>query len=980
MDSRKAAIVFLLILSCLLPAARRKPAVQAVPQEPLLRIETGMHTAVITAMTRDGTGRFLITASDDKTARVWDAQTGDLLITLRPPVAQGYEGKLNAAAISFDGALVAVGGITGASWDQTTSIYVMERATGRLLRRLSAGREEILDLAFSPDGRYLAAGSGGREGLRVFRTSDWALAQHDSRYNEACHGLAFAQDGSLAAVGWDRIVRLYNPSLRIVERAKMRDGLRPTSCAFSPNGQMLAVGYDDTLSVDILSGRNLRPLHKPDARLPEGDRVYGTNLSRVAWSLDGQILYAAGSYTTGGIAMVVAWGEAGRGAPHVFPTPAHDITDLVILPSNRLAYASAAPSWGILDSAGRRIITREGVAAVFAGQFDTLLVSPDGSRVSFTLDKSGRQATFSLTDRQLRTGQTSEADMLEPLMQHDSSKLLLMGWQGSASPVLNGQRKMPLRLDKQDESRSAAIAPDGRRVVLGTSENLYCFDISARRQWKTALPAAAEVINVATADLCVAALGDGTLRWYSMIDGKQLLALFPHKDGRRWVAWTPVGYYDCSPGGQDLAGWHLNRDKDNAADFFPLSRFRNTFYKPMLLASALSSPLAAPMPVLAQIDLPERITPAALSRRLPPVVAILSPGYGDKFSKNTVSLNVSLRTATDAPVTSVRALVDGRPAASARGVSIKAPQSTKQAGIQPGEDVRSISVPVPGRDVEIAVLAENAHGVSAPAVLKLRWAGKAPNGPQGFSIQPKLYVLAVGVSDYGDDALDLGFAAKDADDFVRALQTQKGRLYRGVDVRLITDKKVTRDSLLDGLEWLERNVTQHDVGALFLAGHGVNDEDGDYYFLPSNARLDNLRRTGLPFGEIKKTVANLTGKSLFFVDTCHSGNIMGGRRGMNDVGAVINELTSAENGAVVFASATGKQYALENRSWGNGAFTKALIEGLSGKADYQKTGRITVNMLDLYISERVKQLTGGKQTPTTTKPSTVPDFPVAVVR
>ena len=44
--------------------------------------------------------------------------------------------------------------------------------------------------------------------------------------------------------------------------------------------------------------------------------------------------------------------------------------------------------------------------------------------------------------------------------------------------------------------------------------------------------------------------------------------------------------------------------------------------------------------------------------------------------------------------------------------------------------------------------------------------------------------------------------------------------------------------------------------------------------------------------------------------------------------------------------------------WGNGAFTKALVEGLSGKADYQANGVITVNELDLYLAERVKVLTG----------------------
>jgi uncharacterized caspase-like protein len=76
--------------------------------------------------------------------------------------------------------------------------------------------------------------------------------------------------------------------------------------------------------------------------------------------------------------------------------------------------------------------------------------------------------------------------------------------------------------------------------------------------------------------------------------------------------------------------------------------------------------------------------------------------------------------------------------------------------------------------------------------------------------------------------------------------------------------------------------------------------------------------------------------------------------------AVVNELASAENGAVVFSSSAGRQYSQERPQWGNGAFPKGLVEGLTGKADYKSTGHITVNMLDLYVSERVKELTEGQ--------------------
>ena len=83
---------------------------------------------------------------------------------------------------------------------------------------------------------------------------------------------------------------------------------------------------------------------------------------------------------------------------------------------------------------------------------------------------------------------------------------------------------------------------------------------------------------------------------------------------------------------------------------------------------------------------------------------------------------------------------------------------------------------------------------------------------------------------------------------------------------------------------------------------------------------------------------------------------------------------------IVFAAATGRQYAQESTEWGNGAFTKAILEGLGGKADYANSGRITHKMLDLYISERVKHLTEGAQSPVTIVPNGVPDFPLVLGR
>ncbi len=386
----------------------------------------------------------------------------------------------------------------------------------------------------------------------------------------------------------------------------------------------------------------------------------------------------------------------------------------------------------------------------------------------------------------------------------------------------------------------------------------------------------------------------------------------------------------------------------------------------------------------------------ALTQRLPPVVTILSPETGSTLTTRTFTLRYSVRTPSGDPVTGVSVLVDGRPVATPRDISVM--------GTAPRDErVHTLPVTIPEgaclgtrRDIRvsakapmaagssrlgscsISVLAKNRNATSAPATVHVALQVAAP--PEEFVIKPKLYLLAVGVSQYRDTSLTLGFAAKDAQDFAAAVEQQTGRLYRDVVTKVLADEEATKGNILDGLDWVEKETTAKDIAMIFLAGHGVNDHKGIYYFLPVDVNVDRLKRTGVVFSDIKHTVAGLAGKTLLFVDTCHSGDIMGTRRGVADINAVVNELTSAENGAVVCASSTGRQYALEDKVWNNGAFTKALVEGLGGGADYTGTGRITINMLDLYLSERVKELTKGQQTPTTTKPRTIPDFPIALVQ
>ena len=83
---------------------------------------------------------------------------------------------------------------------------------------------------------------------------------------------------------------------------------------------------------------------------------------------------------------------------------------------------------------------------------------------------------------------------------------------------------------------------------------------------------------------------------------------------------------------------------------------------------------------------------------------------------------------------------------------------------------------------------------------------------------------------------------------------------------------------------------------------------------------------------------------------------------------------------MAYAASTGRESSYEQEEWGHGAFTKALMEGLGGKADLLHKGTITTATLDAFLTDRVKDLTSDRQHPVMNRPKTVPDFPIATVQ
>lgn len=126
-------------------------------------------------------------------------------------------------------------------------------------------------------------------------------------------------------------------------------------------------------------------------------------------------------------------------------------------------------------------------------------------------------------------------------------------------------------------------------------------------------------------------------------------------------------------------------------------------------------------------------------------------------------------------------------------------------------------------------------------------------------------------------------------------------------------------------------------------------------------------------------MTKIGGKKIFFFDTCYSGAVLSGRAAgtLPDVDRFANQLRAAENGIAVFTSSTGNELAQEKEEWNNGAFTKAVVEGMRGAAAQPQAPVIMISDLNGYVSRRVRELTNGNQRPMMAMPKTVEDYPIA---
>jgi WD40 repeat protein/serine/threonine protein kinase len=468
-------------------------------------------------------GQRIVSASTDKTVRVWNADGSG-----QPLLLRGHENAVTSAAFSPDGRRV-----VSASRDKTVRVWNVDGSGQPLV--LQGHEDAATSAAFSPDGQHIVSASRDKT-VRVWNADGsgqtLVLRGHGDIVNKA----AFSPDGQrIVSASFDKTVRVWKADGTGQPIVLRGHDAFVGAAAFSPDGQrIVSASFDKTVRVWNADGTG-QPLVL---------RGHDSIVSTAEFSPDAERIVSASEDAT-----VRVWNADGSGQPLVLRGHGAFLTSAAFSPDGRRIVSSSDDQtvrvWKA-DGAGRPVVLRGHDDAAYAAAF-----SPDGQRVvSASFDKTVRVWNADGSGHPLVL-RGHDAGVYAAAFSPDGQRIVSASFDKTVRVWNADGSGQPLVLRGHDDRVfSAAFSPDGKRIASAS------FDKTVR-VWNADGSGQPLVLRGHDAGVYTAAFSpdgkrivstsyDKTLRVWNSDGSGQPLVLRSHDDHVYGAAFSPDGRHIVS--------------------------------------------------------------------------------------------------------------------------------------------------------------------------------------------------------------------------------------------------------------------------------------------------------------------------------------------------------------------------------------------------------------------------------------------------
>ena len=413
------------------------------------QIDTLRHENWVMAASFSPDGRRIVNASEDNTARVWDAETGK---PLGDPLR--HDDKVVAATFSPDGRLIVT-----ASEDKTARVWNAE--TGRLLGEPLRHQRPVVAASFSPDGRRIVTASEDKT-ARVWDAETGKPLGDPLRHDDVVTAATFSPDGRrIVTASYDKTARVWDAETggQLTLPSHHQDIV--VAASFSPDGgRIITASCDNTAQIwDAETGQPLGEPLRHDKNVvaahfsPDGSRIVTASFDNTARVWDAET------------------GETLGESLH------HD---------DKVVAASFSPD-------GRRILTasEDNTARVWDAETDKPLGEPlrhDDKVAAASFSPDGRRIITASRDKTARVWDAETGKPLGEPLRHqgrvlvasfspDGRRIVTASWDNTAR-VWDAETGKPLGEPLRHEYSvvAASLSPDGRRILTASVATAHIWD------------------------------------------------------------------------------------------------------------------------------------------------------------------------------------------------------------------------------------------------------------------------------------------------------------------------------------------------------------------------------------------------------------------------------------------------------------------------------------------------------------------------
>ena len=783
---------------------------------------------------------------------------------------------------------------------------------------------DVLTVAFSPDGKYLASGSGDRT-IRLWDIQHGSLIRTFSGHTNGVRSVAFSPDGKYLASGSrDKTVRLWSLANGNLLKTFSGHTEQVFSVAFSRDGKYLASGSDDN-SVRVWDIENGSPVKT----FGHADRVFS-----VAFSPDGMYL-ASGSEDKS----VRLWNLRDGNLVRTFSGHTNSVISIAFSPDGlHFASGSSDNSIWLWDIQNGEPVQR------FSGHTDLV------SSVAFSAD--GKHLASASFDNSVRLWDVSSGTLVKTLFGHVSSVLAVAFSPDGVHVASGGEDKSVLLWDIADFI-SEKSDPRSPPLLLVAGNSVAFRDADGNNRLDAG--------ELATVEFIISNKGKGMargLRVVSQLTGitQDITVISPSipaiEAGETQTITTILKAGLNVQSGKALL--KLTVTEPNGLDSEPVEVEFNTlaFQPPNVIAAdgifssesggKLKTNYPANLEVLVQNTGGGSAEEITVEVQLPENVLSLDPVYlpiarlspGESVRLNTAFIVTARYYEQEVPINIVLKEKYGKYGSQKTFMAhLDQPLATTRVSVQ-GETLKNPTVVMASLHSEVD-----------------------RNIPLHAGQHANRFALVIGNEDYQRFQIGLQleqnvvFARNDAMVFKEYLVRTLG--FPENQVFLLTD--ATRGQMGRELERLVElaKITPHAELVFYYAGHGLPEEQTRQgYIIPVDVTASSLKE-GIRLNDLyKKLASSKADRVTVFLDACFSG----GGRGENGLLAARTVKVKpkgdlVEGNVIVFTAASGTEVSLPLLKESHGLFTYCLLHKLK-----ETEGNVTMNELRGYLENEMPKM------------------------